>query len=88
MEPQTSADAARLKVNRRDDGFAMGLRCHPMEIAINTKKVLELAETAFDIFAQVMAPAYGEKCKNCLATQQLIALNKAVFPTRQSYALI
>lgn len=72
FEPVTDTDAAIDKVNRRDDGFAMGFKSNIHRVKLNTGMVHVLLARAKGIYDLDEPPEGAEGCSNCISVNNLM----------------
>jgi hypothetical protein len=74
FEPVTDTDAISDKVNRRDNGFAMGFKSNIHKVKLNKETIPSLLAKAKEIYELPEPPSGIENCNDCSLVESLIHL--------------
>lgn len=86
MEPWTGEESAKLTINQREDGFALGFHATVLEVPLNSKIITALAEKAWKIYCEPSCPEGTKGCKNCRQTKELNDVQMRVLGSKAAYA--
>ena len=84
-KPMTGDASARLKANRRDDGFCLGFSAELLKIPLDKTIVPKLAKKAWEIYSEPTCPVGRIGCRECRQAEEMQAMAKKV---KASYASI
>lgn len=74
FEPITDTDAVVNKVNRRDNGFAMGFKSNIHKVKLNTEVIPGLLARVREIYDLDKPPERVEGCNDCSSVENLVRL--------------